>query len=62
MDLIHAVNGMRRDGGLEIQDRIRLVLPRSMEELEPYLDRLADEVLAVSVAFDDVDEPQLERA
>jgi isoleucyl-tRNA synthetase len=62
LDLIHAVNGLRRDSGLEIQDRIRVVLPRSMEELEPYLDRLADEVLAVSVAFDDVAEPQLERA
>jgi isoleucyl-tRNA synthetase len=62
LDLIHAVNSMRRDAGLDIQDRIRLVLPRSMEELTPFLERLADEVLAVSVAFDDVDEPQLDRA
>jgi isoleucyl-tRNA synthetase len=62
LDLIHAVNSMRRDAGLDIQDRIRLVLPRSMEELTPFLERLADEVLAVSVAFDDVDEPQIKRA
>ena len=62
LDLIHAVNSMRRDAGLDIQDRIRLVLPRAMEDLEPFLGRLADEVLALSVAFDDVPEPQLERA
>jgi isoleucyl-tRNA synthetase len=62
LDLIHEVNGLRKDAGLEITDRIELTLPRSHEELREHESRIADETLAVSVDYDDVDAPQVEKA
>jgi isoleucyl-tRNA synthetase len=56
LDVIHQVNGMRRDAGLEIQTRIRLVLPPGLER---FSSRIADEVLAVDISFADVDAPQI---
>jgi isoleucyl-tRNA synthetase len=47
LDLIHAVNAMRRSAGLELTDRIRLWIPE--EDLLPYADRIKEETLAVSV-------------
>ena len=37
LDLIHLVNGMRKDAGLEITDRIRLRLPGAFENLRRHL-------------------------
>jgi len=62
LDLIHRLNSMRRDAGLELTDRIRVTLPRSMEPLLEHTDWIARETLATSVELGDVDEPRIERA
>jgi len=51
-DLIHEVNTMRKDIGLELTDRIRLTLPNTMEDLLVYTDWIARETLALSVEAD----------
>jgi isoleucyl-tRNA synthetase len=48
-DLIHAVNNLRKETGLEIVDRIRLWLAASDADLMPYAERIGAETLAVSV-------------
>src|SRR3954451_10741867 len=62
LDPIHEVNGLRREAGLEITDRIKLTLPRVYEELREYESRIADETLAVEVTYADVDRPRVEKA
>jgi isoleucyl-tRNA synthetase len=58
-DLIHALNAMRRDAGLDLTDRIVVTLPNSDADLvERYGDWIAREVLARRLDADgDVDEP-----
>jgi len=48
-DLIHTVNTMRKEAGLELTDRIRLTVPQSDADLLAYSDWIARETLAVSV-------------
>ena len=62
LDLIHALNAMRKSAGLELTDRIVVTLPRSEEDLLAYRDRIADEVLAREIAVDDVAEPKIAKA
>jgi isoleucyl-tRNA synthetase len=57
LDLIHRVNAMRREAGLELTDRIRLWIPD--EDLLAYADRIKEDTLAVSV---EVGELRLEKA
>jgi len=47
LDLIHHVNAMRREAGLELTDRIRVWIPD--EDLLAYEDRIKEDTLAVSV-------------
>jgi isoleucyl-tRNA synthetase len=61
LDLIHALNGMRKDAGLELTDRIRVRLPQSHAELLRHGDWIKDEVLAVEIETDGVSEPQIEK-
>jgi isoleucyl-tRNA synthetase len=61
LDLIHEVNGMRKDAGLELTDRIRLTLPRAAEDLLAHRDWIARETLAVEVDAGDVDEPRVDK-
>jgi isoleucyl-tRNA synthetase len=62
-DLIHRLNTMRKDAGLELTDRITVRLPRSFAELvELHGDWISREVLATSVELDDVDEPEIAKA
>jgi isoleucyl-tRNA synthetase len=58
-DLIHALNAMRRDAGLDLTDRIVVTLPdRDADLVERYGDWIAREVLARRLDADgDVDEP-----
>ncbi|MDX6515028.1 MAG: isoleucyl-tRNA synthetase, partial [Gaiellaceae bacterium] len=51
LDLVHKVNGMRKDAGLALTDRIALTLPEADRDLEPYSEQMKDETLALSVAF-----------
>jgi isoleucyl-tRNA synthetase len=48
-DLIHRVNSMRREAGLELTDRIELTIPESDSDLLEHADWIARETLAVSV-------------
>src|SRR4051794_10638713 len=48
LDVVHAVNVLRKESGLEITDRIKLWVPDETL-VERYADRLAAETLAVSV-------------
>jgi isoleucyl-tRNA synthetase len=48
-DLIHTVNTMRKEAGLELTDRIRLALPEKDAELLEHSDWIARETLAVTV-------------
>jgi isoleucyl-tRNA synthetase len=47
LDLIHTVNAMRREAGLDLTDRIKLSIPD--EDLLAYADRIKEDTLAVSV-------------
>jgi isoleucyl-tRNA synthetase len=48
-DLVHTVNTMRKDAGLELTDRIVLTLPEADADLLEHADWIARETLAVSV-------------
>jgi len=49
-DLIHAVNSLRKQTGLELTDRIALTIPQSDADLLEHEEWIARETLAVSVA------------
>jgi isoleucyl-tRNA synthetase len=51
-ELIHTVNTMRKEAGLEMTDRIRLTLREADADLLTYADWIARETLAVAVAAD----------
>jgi isoleucyl-tRNA synthetase len=61
-DLIHRLNSMRRDAGLELTDRIVVRLPESHADLLAHAERIKDEVLAVEIETDGVAEPQIAKA
>jgi isoleucyl-tRNA synthetase len=62
LDLIHRLNSMRREAGLELTDRIVVTLPASDEDLLAHKDWIADEVLAVRIETDSVESPQISKA
>jgi len=53
LDLIHALNAMRKSAGLELTDRIVVTLPRREKDLLAYRDRIANEVLAREIRVGD---------
>ena len=62
-ELIHAVNSMRRDQGLELTDRIRLSVPVGDADLvERHGDWIKQETLAVALEADGADTPSIARA
>jgi isoleucyl-tRNA synthetase len=59
-DLIHTLNSMRKEQGLEITDRIAVRLPEADADLvERHAEWIKAEVLAVSLETDGVAEPQI---
>jgi isoleucyl-tRNA synthetase len=63
LDLIHALNAMRRRAGLALTDRIVVTLPESEGDLLEHADWIKQEVLAVEIRADGgVAEPRLEKA
>jgi isoleucyl-tRNA synthetase len=62
LDLIHSLNTMRKQVGLELTDRIVVTLPRSERDLLRYEDWIKDEVLAVRIEVDSIESPQIARA
>jgi len=62
LDLIRELNGMRKDAGLELTDRVRVVLPAAFADLLDHAQRIREDVLAVSVDVDGgVVEPVIEK-
>lgn len=61
-NLIHQVNGMRKDAGLALTDRITLRLPAADADLMAHADWIAAEVLATRVEPGTADGPVIERA
>lgn len=53
LDLVHALNTMRKGAGLELTDRIVVTLPRREQNLLAYRDRIADEVPAQEIRLGD---------
>jgi isoleucyl-tRNA synthetase len=62
LDLIHHLNSMRKEAGLELTDRIRVTLPASHADLLEHADWIKEEVLATELATDSVSEPQIAKA
>jgi isoleucyl-tRNA synthetase len=63
LDLIHRINTMRKDAGLELTDRITVTLPETQAELLRHADWIKEETLAVSIQADgDSAEPQIAKA
>ena len=52
LDLIHELNSMRKDAGLELTDRIVVTLPESASDLLEHADRIKEEVLAIEIRTD----------
>jgi isoleucyl-tRNA synthetase len=61
-DLIHRVNTMRKEAGLELTDRITLTLPQADADLLAHEQWIKDEVLAVEIRTNGVAEPQIAKA
>jgi isoleucyl-tRNA synthetase len=60
-DLTHQLNTLRKEAGLALTDRIRVVLPEADSDLLDYEDRIKDEVLAIEVVIGQVAEPQISK-
>jgi isoleucyl-tRNA synthetase len=62
LDLIHDLNRMRKEAGLELTDRIAVRLPAAYAELLVHADWIKDEVLAVTLDLDEgASEPRVEK-
>jgi isoleucyl-tRNA synthetase len=62
-DLIHTLNSMRKEQGLELTDRITVTLPQADADLvAEHADWIKAEVLAVSLETDGVAAPQIAKA
>jgi isoleucyl-tRNA synthetase len=60
-DLTHQLNTMRKEAGLALTDRIRVVLPDTEADLLEYEERIKDETLAVEILVGPVAEAQIEK-
>ena len=61
-DTIHRVNGLRKQTGLDISDRITLSLPHADADLLCHRDWIMAETLAITLAVSDDDQLRLSRA
>jgi isoleucyl-tRNA synthetase len=63
LDLIHRLNTMRKDAGLELTDRIVVTLPESEADLLRHADWIKEETLAVAIDADGgAPEPKISKA
>ena len=63
LDLIHDLNSMRKESGLELTDRIVVTLPDSAADLLAHEDWIKEEVLAVEIRTDGGSgEPEIAKA
>jgi isoleucyl-tRNA synthetase len=61
-ELVHRLNTMRKEAGLELTDRIVVTLPESESELLRFEDWIKQETLAVRIETDSGAEPAIARA
>jgi isoleucyl-tRNA synthetase len=61
-ELIHQLNTMRKDAGLELTDRIVVTLPESESDVLRFEQRIKDETLAVRIETDDASAPSIAKA
>ena len=61
-ELVHRVNTMRKEAGLELTDRIRLTLPAADADLLEHADWIKGEVLALEIDTDGGAEPRIAKA
>jgi isoleucyl-tRNA synthetase len=59
LDLIHQLNTMRKDAGLELTDRIRVTLPEADADLLQHEEWIKEEVLATEIRTDGVAAPEI---
>jgi isoleucyl-tRNA synthetase len=63
LDLIHQLNSMRKDAGLELTDRIVVTLPESQSDLLAHENWIKAEVLATEIRADGGSgEPEIAKA
>jgi isoleucyl-tRNA synthetase len=63
LDLIHRLNTMRREAGLELTDRIVVTLPASQSDLLEHAEWIKGEVLATEIRLDGGSaEPEIAKA
>jgi isoleucyl-tRNA synthetase len=63
LDLVHRLNAMRKEAGLELTDRIVVRLPQGEADLLAHADWIKNEVLAVELELDGAaGEPQIAKA
>jgi len=63
LDLIHRLNSMRKEAGLELTDRIVVTLPQAASDLLEHEDWIKEEVLAVEIRTDGGSgEPEIAKA
>jgi isoleucyl-tRNA synthetase len=62
LDLIHHVNTLRKQEGLELTDRIVLTLPQAQADVLEHEEWIKRETLAVRVETDSVEAPQIAKA
>ncbi len=63
LDLVHLINAMRKEQGLELTDRIRITLPETQKDLLQHEDWIKEETLAVEIDTDgSLSEPQIVKA
>jgi isoleucyl-tRNA synthetase len=60
-DLTHQLNTLRKEAGLALTDRIRVLLPETDAELLEYENRIKDEVLATEIVVGDATGPQIHK-
>ncbi len=62
-DIVRSVQVLRKNTGLEISDRINLTLPETAREAaEAYREYICGQVLALSLEFAEIAEPQIAKA
>jgi isoleucyl-tRNA synthetase len=61
LDLIHQINSMRKEQGLELTDRIRITLPEAQKELLRHQEWIKEETLATEIETDGGTEPQISK-
>jgi len=59
LDVIHQINAMRKDAGLELTDRIVVTLPTEQSDLLRHADWIKQETLAVEIRADGGTEPTI---